>query len=56
MFAYVRDDTVLDIEKRSDIENYYHPDVLKDYIPCPETVKIGDKYENGEFIPQEVEE
>lgn len=56
MFAYVRDGIVLDVDKRNDISGYYHPDVLQDYIPCPKTVKIGDKYENGEFIPQEVQE
>lgn len=56
MFAYVRENIVLDTDERDNIVDCYHPDILKDYIPCPDTVKIGDQYKNGDFIPQEVGE
>ena len=56
MYAYVRDHIVLDIDTRDDITPYYHPDVADDYILCPDTVKIGDGYRDGKFIPQEVDE
>lgn len=55
MKALVINNTVLDIEKRDiDVFEYYHEDVAKLFVDCPEDVSIGDRYENSVFIKREV--
>lgn len=60
MKALVIDGTVRDIEKRDiNVYDYYHKDIAKLFLDCPDDVEIGYRYENGEFIrpiEQEVEE
>lgn len=51
MKALIINGRVRDIEKRDvDVFEYYHEDVAKLFVDCPEDVNIGDKYENGVFI------
>lgn len=51
MKALVINNTVLDIEKRDiDVYEYYHKDIAKLFIDCPEDTEIGDKYIDGEFV------
>lgn len=51
MKALIIDNEVRDIEKRDiNVFEYYHEDVAKLFVDCPEDVSIGDKYENGMFI------
>lgn len=57
MKALVINNTVMDIEKRDiDVFEYYHEDVAKLFIDCPDDVAIGDRYVNGEFIKPDIEE
>lgn len=54
MKALVVEGFVLDIERRDiDVYKYYHKDVAKMFIPCPDDVEIGDTYENGTFVKAE---
>lgn len=54
MKALVIDETVRDIEKRDiDVFEYYHKDIAKLFIDCPDDVNIGDKYIDGVFVKQE---
>ena len=57
MKALVIDNEVRDIEKRDiNVYDYYHEDVAKLFIECPEEVAIGDFYIDGEFIkPEDLE-
>ena len=51
MKALIRNNRVLDIEKRDiDVFEYYHEDVAKLFVECPDNVELGDRYENGVFI------
>lgn len=51
MKALVINSTVLDIEKRDiDVYEYYHEDIAKLFIDCPEDTELGDKYIDGEFV------
>lgn len=51
MKALIMNDRVLDIEKRDiDVYEYYHEDIAKLFIDCPDDTEIGDMYINGEFI------
>ena len=55
MKALIIDNDVVDIEKRDiNVFEYYHEDVAKLFVDCPEDVGIGDHYENGVFIKREV--
>ena len=50
MTALVMNDTVLDIEKRDiDVYEYYHKDIAKLFIDCPDDTEIGAMYIDGEF-------
>ena len=50
MKALIMNDTVLDIEKRDiNVYEYYHEDIAKLFIDCPDDTEIGDKYLDGEF-------
>lgn len=51
MKALVINNTVVDIEKRDiDIYEYYHKDIAKLFIDCPEDTEIGYHYIDGTFI------
>ena len=50
MKALVIDNIVRDIEKRDiDVFKYYHKDIAKLFIPCPDDVEIGYQYIDGKF-------
>ena len=50
MKALIMNNTVLDIEKRDiDVYKYYHKDIAKLFVDCPDDTELGDIYENGEF-------
>ena len=50
MKALIMNDTVLDIEKRDiDVYEYYHEDIAKLFVDCPDDTELGDKYIDGEF-------
>lgn len=54
MKALVIKENVVDIEKRDiDVFQYYHKEVAKLFIDCPDDTEIGDKYKDGEFIKTE---
>lgn len=54
MKALVIDNEVRDIEKRDiDVFKYYHKDIAKLFIDCPDDTKRGDRYINGEFVKAE---
>jgi hypothetical protein len=57
MKALIINGKVRDIEKRDiNVFEYYHEDVAKLFVDCPEEVSIGDLYSNGEFKkPDELE-
>ena len=51
MKALVINNEVRDIEKRDiDVFAYYHQDIAKLFVDCPDDTEIGDKYIDGEFI------
>ena len=51
MKALIMNNRVLDIEKRDiNVFEYYHEDVAKLFVDCPDDVELGDRYENGVFI------
>ena len=51
MKALIIDNEVRDIEKRDiDVYEYYHEDIAKLFIDCPDDTTIGDTYKDGEFI------
>ena len=55
MKALVINNSVRDIEKRDiDVFEYYHKDIAKLFIDCPDDTRIGDTYKDGEFIKTEV--
>lgn len=57
MKALVRNDVVIDIEKRDvDVYEYYHEDIAKLFVDCPEDVEIGDNYVDGQFVKPKGEE
>lgn len=50
MKALVINDVVVSIEKRDiDVYEYYHKDIAKLFVDCPDDTEKGDIYENGEF-------
>ena len=50
MKALVINEIVVDIEKRDiDVYDYYHIDIAKLFMDCPEDVEIGDMYVDGTF-------
>ena len=50
MKALIINNEVRDIEKRDiDVYNYYHEDVAKLFVDCPDDTELGDFYINGEF-------
>jgi hypothetical protein len=54
MKALIFNNEVKDIEKRDiDVYEYYHKDIAKLFIECPDDVAIGDMYIDGEFVKQE---
>ena len=54
MKALVINNRVVDIEKRDiDVYEYYHEDIAKLFIECPDDVEIGDEYIDGEFVKRE---
>lgn len=57
MKALVIDNEVRDVEKRDiDVYEYYHKDVAKLFVDCPEDVEVGYLYKDGQFInPNETE-
>ena len=51
MKALIIDNEVRDIEKRDiDVNEYYHKDIAKLFIDCPDDVKVGYLYKDGQFI------
>lgn len=51
MKALIIDNEVRDIEKRDiDVFEYYHEDIAKLFVDCPDDVSIGDTYKDGAFI------
>ena len=51
MKALIIDNEVRDIEKRDiDVNEYYHKDIAKLFIDCPDDVEIGYLYKDGQFI------
>ena len=54
MKALIIDNGVRDIEKRDiEVYDYYHKDIAKLFVECPDDVEIGDKYVDGEFVKRE---
>ena len=50
MKALIINDIVVDIEKREiDVYDYYHVDIAKLFMDCPDDVEIGDMYVDGTF-------
>ena len=57
MKALVVNNTVIDVEKRDiNVYEYYHKDIAKLFVDCPDTVEIGDSYIDGDFVKPEVVE
>ena len=57
MKALVINNNVVDIEKRDiDVFEYYHEDIAKLFIDCPDDTEIGYGYVDGEFVAPVVEE
>lgn len=57
MKALIIDNTVRDIEKRDiDVYEYYHKDIAKLFVDCPDDVELGDMYIDGEFVKPDVPE
>lgn len=51
MKALVINGKVRDIEKRDiNVFEYYHEDIAKLFVDCPDDVSIGDIYKDGVFI------
>lgn len=51
MKALIIDNDVRDIERRDiDVYEYYHKDIAKLFVDCPDDTEIGYHYINGEFI------
>ena len=54
MKALIMNNTVIDIEKRDiDVYDYYHKDIAKLFVECPDDVEIGDAYIDGKFVKRE---
>ena len=54
MKALVINGKVRDIEKRDiNVFEYYHEDIAKLFIDCPDDINVGDKYKDGVFIKRE---
>ena len=50
MKALIMNNRVLDIEKRDvDVYDYYHEDIAKLFVDCPNDTELGDEYIDGEF-------
>lgn len=50
MKALIMNNRVLDIEKRDiDVYDYYHEDIAKLFVDCPDDTELGDEYIGGEF-------
>ena len=50
MKALIIDNEVRDVETRDiDVFQYYHEDIAKLFVDCPEDVRIGDGYKDGVF-------
>lgn len=57
MKALVINNSVIDIEKRDiDVFEYYHKDIAKLFVDCPDNVERGYRYIDGEFVSPVVEE
>ena len=57
MKALVMNKQVIDIEKRDiDVFEYYHEDIAKLFIDCPEDTEIGYGYVDGKFVAPVFEE
>lgn len=57
MKALVINNTVVDIEKRDiNVYEYYHEDIAKLFIDCPEDTKFGYTYKDGVFMEENVDE
>lgn len=57
MKALVINNSVMDVEKRDiNVYDYYHKDIAKLFLDCPDDVEIGYLYKDGEFIKPEVSE
>ena len=53
MKALVIDNMVVGIERRDvDVYDYYHKDIAKLFVDCPDDTEKGDIYENGKFVKQ----
>ena len=51
MKALVIDNQVMDVEKRDiNVYEYYHEDIAKLFVDCPEDTKKGDRYIDGVFV------
>lgn len=60
MKALLLNSVVVGIERRDiDVYEYYHEDIAKLFVDCPDDTEIGDIYEDGVFhkpISEPVEE
>lgn len=51
MKALIIRNKVLDIEKRDiDVYEYYHEDIAKLFVDCPDDTELGDSYIDGKFV------
>ena len=57
MKALVINNSVTDVEMRDiNVYDYYHKDIAKLFLDCPDDVEIGYLYKDGEFIKPQVSE
>jgi hypothetical protein len=50
MKALILHNQVVDIEKRDiNLYEYYHEDIAKLFVDCPDDTSIGDSYIDGKF-------
>ena len=55
MKALIIDNEVRDVEKRDiDVFKYYHKDIAKLFIDCPDDTERGDMYIDGEFVKPDI--
>lgn len=54
MKALVINNKVMDVEKRDiNVFEYYHEDIAKLFIDCPDDIVKGDYYRDGVFIKRD---
>lgn len=54
MKALVVNNVVVSLEKRDiDVYDYYHVDIAKLFVDCPDDTRKGDTYKDGVFIKRD---